>query len=1070
MNDQVGESKKQTGTGFAGPALVVVVLAIISYLTFEPRLLSIRPETSSSSPAPPARAGFKSIYARLWQDPFTPEYQKLWTDNGSGPNENEKRVHKYFQSIVKQLQEEDEGDLLVMPILLPGGPSIDDQEFRRRTRYAVLAGLAARDYIPESSSLLTYVKLTVNIHVNEEVDNVEEVQDSKNDKRPQGQPYVIPIRLLSRDGFKEAALAPTWEGSKDKELYRGKIGRILICWINQSQLGSRPMDAIFQIVERLFEPDKSLKDRIQVCILGPTGSDGLYAMASEWNKTNKPYFRGYKKAVLYSPRATISVDGPLSEDREQPKADVLKLFLKAEPTPFGLQRIIRTIGTDAQLAKALKKELEHRRAWPTNENGKSLVLVTELDTSYGRTLPETFKKLLADKNFLHVYHYFRGLDGKVPGKTAKDEKESENASKAKEEEAAQGPAQIDYLRRLHYDLLKLQRKLQRYGREISAIGVVGTDVYDKLLVLRALRKDFPRAWFFTTDLDAVLTHPRELKYTRNVLVASHFALELQKKVHDSIVPPFRDSYQTALFFTCLLAITDERLADRVNCEGPWCPESRRDQSATALSLKPLMFEIGRTGPYQLTNSNRDGVKNKGIHPEGPHKPRWSLAWFAFLGALVAIWFCVIFFVARARRILLGPAAAGVVFLTFAIVLFVWFMYDPEKDEPLTFTESISVWPATMLRYLAAILSLFFLWKSSHDLNKSYHKVLEELTSEKGEAIEDEVTEAPGKGRILSQWWACVTSPVGWFRTSVKSCVGWLVRVRKAFGENYQAGLSQVIDPVKKCFRFVWDALCQGGKAEEYLGSHKSNITVNALCTNYYRITNTRLRLTRSMIFSGIYYFAGTMLFVLTTFPSQPHRGPLARWVDWMVLKVAIFLMIVLVFFVIDAGQLARKFIRRLAKLNSNLGDQIQWEIRIVRGIAEHTKTIGQLIYYPVVVTVLMAFSRHHQIDNFDFPWALVALLGLNLLLAVAVSWNLRQATRKAREDVLRRLEEGLSQVVGSKAERAEEFKFAIRVINEEHTGAFRPFFQDPLFLAFAIPFGGVGSVVVLERLAASFPS
>src|SRR5262249_18327199 len=41
---------------------------------------------------------------------------------------------------------------------------------------------------------------------------------------------------------------------------------------------------------------------------------------------------------------------------------------------------------------------------------------------------------------------------------------------------------------------------------ISAIGVLGTDPYDELLILQALRQEFPDTIFFSTDLDARLWH------------------------------------------------------------------------------------------------------------------------------------------------------------------------------------------------------------------------------------------------------------------------------------------------------------------------------------------------------------------------------------------------------------------------------------------------------------------------------------------------------------------------------------------------------------------------------------
>ena len=44
---------------------------------------------------------------------------------------------------------------------------------------------------------------------------------------------------------------------------------------------------------------------------------------------------------------------------------------------------------------------------------------------------------------------------------------------------------------------------------VSAVGIFGTDVFDKLLVMEALRPSFPGAVFFTTDLDSRLLMPEQ---------------------------------------------------------------------------------------------------------------------------------------------------------------------------------------------------------------------------------------------------------------------------------------------------------------------------------------------------------------------------------------------------------------------------------------------------------------------------------------------------------------------------------------------------------------------------------
>ncbi len=94
---------------------------------------------------------------------------------------------------------------------------------------------------------------------------------------------------------------------------------------------------------------------------------------------------------------------------------------------------------------------------------------------------------------------------------------------------------------------------------MKAIGVLGSDFYDKHLVLQALRQRIPDAVYFTTDLDARALHPEHLQWTRNLLVATHFALSLRKDEKVDIqgeAPPFRGAYQTSVFFAVLRALNE----------------------------------------------------------------------------------------------------------------------------------------------------------------------------------------------------------------------------------------------------------------------------------------------------------------------------------------------------------------------------------------------------------------------------------------------------------------------------------------------------------------------------------
>ena len=65
----------------------------------------------------------------------------------------------------------------------------------------------------------------------------------------------------------------------------------------------------------------------------------------------------------------------------------------------------------------------------------------------------------------------------------------------------EGPQQYDRVRALAETI---RRRYSAHGGMVAAVGIVGSDTYDKLVLLQALRPMLPEAIFFTTDLDANL--------------------------------------------------------------------------------------------------------------------------------------------------------------------------------------------------------------------------------------------------------------------------------------------------------------------------------------------------------------------------------------------------------------------------------------------------------------------------------------------------------------------------------------------------------------------------------------
>ena len=144
------------------------------------------------------------------------------------------------------------------------------------------------------------------------------------------------------------------------------------------------------------------------------------------------------------------------------------------------------------------------------ECADGLVLIYEWDSEYARALQgnltEGFRARCKVDNKessppVRWFTYLRGLDGVLPdsdksGSNAprKDDDDQKKDLRAQLKDAppehAEGRSQFDYLRRLAGEIARLDGDKTFAKNGVKAIGIVGSDVYDKLLILQALRSRF----------------------------------------------------------------------------------------------------------------------------------------------------------------------------------------------------------------------------------------------------------------------------------------------------------------------------------------------------------------------------------------------------------------------------------------------------------------------------------------------------------------------------------------------------------------------------------------------------
>jgi hypothetical protein len=142
----------------SGSVIFVALVATGTYLFHrEAPLLGSRPAVTEASF--PERAAPQTIDARLWQDPFAAVAK--WLDK-LGKRElaqhclNEPSDDSGCDSPLK----DEDNETLVVGITTSGTPYSEDAEQRRRTRYAVLAGLERAGFVPRDARHIGYFWLT----------------------------------------------------------------------------------------------------------------------------------------------------------------------------------------------------------------------------------------------------------------------------------------------------------------------------------------------------------------------------------------------------------------------------------------------------------------------------------------------------------------------------------------------------------------------------------------------------------------------------------------------------------------------------------------------------------------------------------------------------------------------------------------------------------------------------------------------------------------------------------------------------------------------------------------------
>jgi hypothetical protein len=888
--------------------------------------------------------------------------------------------------------------------------------------------------------------------------------------------------------------------------------RIAVLWLDENVLrrNDKPVDQLRHFA-RLLQPDG------EFVLLGPHDSTTLTAMIQEIGRPNG-LMEESRPLTIINFAATADDEEIIARAKpvsavEADEADrIRKIFAKASIQYY------RTIASDRVLADALVRELERRGVAPehkvkgrTEDDAKTIevypdhiALISELDSIYGQTLPEIITKAfdgyaaqrgansqIHSTSFVN-FSYIRGLDGRLPprrssaGEKSSDSKsgsgtETKQAANTTDDpEAAEGMGQFDYLRRLADQVRERDNHLRQMGEgRIKAIGILGSDVYDKLLILQALKPEFPDALFFTTDLDALLLTSPKSKYARNLIVASSYDLRLSDALQSDI-PPFRSAYQTAAFFGARIAIQNGVQSQALNHDA----EANTTTALKRLINEARLFEIGRTGalalPADTSNSpprddnasgrgprpwcNSDILKCDTIMPQiATLYPEFKSGSLASSGLLGAILLFGVFLSSRTLRQLCfarqghatawyGVSSAGsislvVVGLLGLVVSFglctAWpaiagFLTQHGVGEPMALFEGVSVWPTILLRAVSLGACVWLIFHTFQMLETNLRDTEADMHLRRPHFWFFKRPYFRGRGRPLTRQ-LIDTLSLSWFQP------------------------------------FIADRYWSRDHDE------RPKVPILYLSVRYAYYGQRGWRFCRAAVGTLAMFAVWRLLQPIYGQPNAPIRGRVTQDVYGIVTMLDVIATLFLIFLVADATLYSRSFIKQLSvfrslwpkrtvalyqlKFGLEAADLEDWID--IQFLAKRTKCITKLIYFPAVMFALLVVSRSQVFDSFTVIPTLVITQVISVAVIVGSVLALRAAAEQARAIAAENLTARIIAARGTSGtkSRADQLEMLLARVENLREGAFAPLSSQPVVKAVLLPLLSYGGSVLVQIYA-----
>ncbi len=706
-------------------------------------------------------------------------------------------------------------------------------------------------------------------------------------------------------------------------------------------------------------------------------------------------------------------------------------------------------------------------------------LVTELDTNYGRAwkslLDDATQSIFGPGHFDVdlLLQYMRGLDGRIPGIEALD-------VESILQEPSTGEGRTDYIRRIKEQVLANQGDGPN-SAPYDAIGILGTDVYDKAVLIQELRPLFPEAIFFTTDVDARLLPSQSSPHSLGMLIASYHGIRVGRHLSDlevlqpaQMVVPMRSGYQLATFLSTARAL-------EARCLGP-------GSSPGVAGCDPRIYEVGRSRLHELSfaaEAQQDGSSERAHlgcghdlggadsaavqdvlnSPEAPHS--WALrsankkgVGLLFLAAVVIVLSSIAwgFHRLKRRRLRLGSlleARPGP-------------RSRPRRSRALLAVRSakrklkraVPAYPrlSAVVAIGIPMMVFFYLLTVSWGAGRS----MMTFSAEPFFLFEG-----------ISAWPTIVLRVLAALCSLVGLC-------------SVAHGLRRVRSRLK-----AWSPPVASKELTENWGERGS---VHRIRAEFLRSTRKWPLIWATVVPALLFNSCCGLAFDHLGRDLVPIRTEGVYLLERFALLTSVLGFLGLNFFVLRITVLARKALRRIKKADSNdplferkaelLAQRFTppvvvpfalrpvphyyrelARVELARDLAD---PVARFIRWPGMVLFLMVVSRASVFDRWTWPVALVCILGLSFLVILIAAQGLRQAAARIREHSLDDL--SAQRAFEPSGDVRSRLGVAIDELKSLHSGVFAPFWSHPILRAWLVPLAALGANASLEFLLPSMSS